>query len=185
MPKGKLLDESNANKNPPPYLKETLLTIAKIADVLIDIIKENVVQSPDIETDRDNYFEYFTCKKPPHISIIDYLSRIVKYSRPESGTMTISLILIDKLTDSQNILLTKLNIHRIILTSVVIAIKYNEDEYYSNSFYAKVGGITLKEFNLLEYQFLTSLGFKLYIDEELYLNYKSHLEKNEELDDKE
>ena len=58
MPKGKLLDESNANKNPPPYLKETLLTIAKIAkiaDVLTDIIKENVVQSPDIETDRDNY----------------------------------------------------------------------------------------------------------------------------------
>ena len=51
MPKGKLLDESNANKNPPPYLKETLLTIAKIADVLTDIIKENVVQSPDIETE--------------------------------------------------------------------------------------------------------------------------------------
>ena len=109
MPKGKLLDESNANKNPPPYLKEALLTIAKIADVLTDIIKENVVQSPDIETDRDNYFEYFTCKKPPHISIIDYLSRIVKYSRPESGTMTISLILIDKLTDSQNINIIVIN----------------------------------------------------------------------------
>ena len=30
MPKGKLLDESNANKNPPTYLKDTLLTIAKI-----------------------------------------------------------------------------------------------------------------------------------------------------------
>lgn len=111
MPKGKLLDESNTNKNPPTYLKDTLLTIAKIAYVLYDIIKENLVQSPDIETDRDNYFEYFTWKKPSHISIIDYLSRIVKYSRPESGTMTISLILIDKFTDSQNILLTKLNIH--------------------------------------------------------------------------
>lgn len=77
MPKGKLLNESNANKNPPTYLKDTLLTISKISDVLNDIIKENLVQSPDIETDRDNYFEYFTCKKPSHISIIDYLSLIV------------------------------------------------------------------------------------------------------------
>ena len=148
MPKGKLLDESNTNKNPPTYLKDTLLTISKIADVLYDIRKENLVQSPDIETDRDNYFEYFTCKKPPYISIIDYLSRIVKYSRPESGTMTISLILIDKFTDSQNILLTKLNIHRIILTS-----------------YAKMGGITLKEFNLLKYvRIILLLAMFLYIE---------------------
>ena len=41
--------------------------------------KKNLVQSPDIETDRDNYFEYFTCKKPPYISIIDYLSPIQEY----------------------------------------------------------------------------------------------------------
>ena len=130
MPKGKLLDESNTNKNPPTYLKDTLLTISKIADVLNDIIKENLVQSPDIETDRDNYFEYFTCKKPPYISIIDYLSSIVKYSRPESGTMT------------------KLDIHRIILTS-----------------YAKMGGITLKEFNLLKYvRIVLLLAMLLYIE---------------------
>ena len=146
MKKAKLLDEANVPKNPPIYLQETLVTITKIADILTDIITENLNQSPNLEHDSDNYFDYFTCKRPPHISILDYLSRIVKYSRPESGTVTLSLSFIDKLTKRQNILLTNINIHRIILTSLVIAIKCNEDEYYSNSFYAKVGGITLKEF---------------------------------------
>ena len=184
MKKAKLLDEANVPKNPPIYLQETLVTITKIADILTDIITENLNQSPNLEHDSDNYFDYFTCKKPPHISILDYLSRIVKYSRPESGTVTFSLSFIDKLTKRQNILLTNINIHRIILTSLVIAIKCNEDEYYSNSFYAKVGGITLKEFNILEYKYLCSLDFRLYIKEEVFLKYKKHLvgsgEENEE-----
>ena len=184
MKKAKLLDEANVPKNPPIYLQETLVTITKIADILTDIITENLNQSPNLEHDSDNYFDYFTCKKPPHISILDYLSRIVKYSRPESGTVTLSLSFIDKLTKRQNILLTNINIHRIILTNLVIAIKCNEDEYYSNSFYAKVGGITLKEFNILEYKYLCSLDFRLYIKEEVFLKYKKHLvgsgEENEE-----
>ena len=184
MKKAKLLDEVNVPKNPPIYLQETLVTITKIADILTDIITENLNQSPNLEHDSDNYFDYFTCKKPPHISILDYLSRIVKYSRPESGTVTLSLSFIDKLTKRQNILLTNINIHRIILTSLVIAIKCNEDEYYSNSFYAKVGGITLKEFKILEYKYLCSLDFRLYIKEEVFLKYKKHLvgsgEENEE-----
>ena len=187
MKKAKLLDESTVPKNPPLYLQETLVTIRKISEVLNDIINENFLQSPNLETDNNNYFDYFTCKKPPHISILDYLSRIVKYSRPESSTVTLSLILIDRFTDSQNIQLTHLNVHRIILTSIVIAIKYNEDEYYSNSFYAKVGGITLKEFNILEYKFLSSLDFRLYVIEEDFMNYKMHLEgtieENEEEDE--
>ena len=184
MKKAKLLDEANVPKNPPIYLQETLVTITKIADILTDRITENLNQSPNLEHDSDNYFDYFTCKKPPHISILDYLSRIVKYSRPESGTVTLSLSFIDTLTKRQNILLTNINIHRIILTSLVIAIKCNEDEYYSNSFYAKVGGITLKEFNILEYKYLCSLDFRLYIKEEVFLKYKKHLvgsvEENEE-----
>ena len=184
MKKAKLLDEANVPKNPPIYLQETLVIITKIADILTDIITENLNQSPNLEHDSDNYFDYFTCKKPPHISILDYLSRILKYSRPESGTVTLSLSFIDKLTKRQNILITNINIHRIILTSLVIAIKCNEDEYYSNSFYAKVGGITLKEFNILEYKYLCSLDFRLYIKEEVFLKYKKHLvgsgEENEE-----
>ena len=34
---------------------------------------------------------------------------------------------------------------------MLLAIKYNEDDYYSNKYYARVGGISLCELNELEY----------------------------------
>ena len=61
---------------------------------------------------------------------------------------------------------------------MVVALKYNEDDYFSNFFYAKVGGITLKEFNILEYKFLYSLDFDLFIDDETFLKYKIYLEND-------
>ena len=44
---------------------------------------------------------------------------------------------------------------------MVLAIKYNEDDYYSNKYYAKVGGIALNELNELEYNLLILLEFNL------------------------
>jgi len=42
----------------------------------------------------------------------------------------------------------------LLLVANVIAVKYNEDIYYANSYYAKIGGISLSELNLLEKEFL-------------------------------
>ncbi len=47
----------------------------------------------------------------------------------------------------------------------MIAIKYNDDDYYKNEFYAKVGGITIKEINGLESEFLQLINYKLYISQ--------------------
>lgn len=44
--------------------------------------------------------------------------------------------------------------HRVILTSVVLAAKFFDDRYYSNKFYAAVGGVRTKELNALEAEFL-------------------------------
>jgi hypothetical protein len=57
----------------------------------------------------------------------------------------------------------------------LLAIKYNEDDYYSNKYYAKVGGINLDELNSLEYNFLILLDFDVFIDEETYEKYKEQL----------
>ena len=58
---------------------------------------------------------------------------------------------------------------------MVLAIKYNEDDYYSNKYYAKVGGINLDELNSLEYNFLILLDFDVFINEETYEKYKEQL----------
>jgi Cyclin len=69
-----------------------------------------------------------------------------------------------------------LYIIRLFLSAIVIAIKYHEDEYYKNDFYAKVGGISLEEFNRLEEYLLINLNYKLFIDENAYSIYTTRLE---------
>lgn len=54
----------------------------------------------------------FTAKKPPSISILAYLERILKYCKLEDSTMVVALILIDRLCDMNNFQMNKNNIHR-------------------------------------------------------------------------
>ena len=49
------------------------------------------------------------------------------------------------------------------MISMLIAIKFNNDFYYDNSFYSKIGGISLNDFNLLEKEFLFLINFHLFI----------------------
>ena len=58
---------------------------------------------------------------------------------------------------------------------MLVAIKYNEDDYFSNSFYAKVGGVTKKEIDTLEYEFLSLIDFNLYVSEELFIKYYEYI----------
>jgi hypothetical protein len=72
--------------------------------------------------------------------------------------------------------LTNFNFQRLILTSILLAIKYNEDEYYSNEYYAKVGGISLREMNALETEFLLLINYSLFVDFDLFNKYKTYIE---------
>ena len=57
----------------------------------------------------------------------------------------------------------------------MIAIKYNEDDYYANTFYAKVGGISLEEINQLEYEFLSMCNFSMTIKNKKFSKYYEYL----------
>ncbi|KXJ85940.1 cyclin-domain-containing protein [Microdochium bolleyi] len=53
------------------------------------------------------------------------------------------------------------NIHRLIIAGVTCASKFFSDVFYTNSRYAKVGGLPLAELNHLELQFLVLNDFRL------------------------
>lgn len=53
---------------------------------------------------------------------------------------------------------------RLILASVLLTSKFYNDVFYGNHFVAYVGGVHLKEINLLESEFLNYIDWKLWVE---------------------
>ena len=118
---------------------------------------------------------YFSANTIPNISIKDYLIRIQNYSEMEKSTLILSLILIDKMCKKSGIVLTHYNIHRILFSSVLVSIKYNEDSYFDNNFYSQIAGVKPNELKLLEYTFLEYNDFSIYVNDIEYEQYEKYL----------
>merc|ERR1719434_529968 len=88
-----------------------------------------------------------------------------------------ALIVVDRLLeyDGGRLPLTMRNVHSIFFASLVVAVKYNEDLVYSNSHYAKAGGVHLREVNRLERVLLAAFDFDLRITPEEYHKYEAAL----------
>ena len=157
--------------------------INTISELLNNISEEN----NSIEVNNNNItinkkIKLFMLKKMPSITIRDYLLRLSKYSKISESTLIFILIYIDRLCQKYKFKINYFNIYKLILTSMILAIKYNEDEFYSTEFYAKLGGITKVELNLMEYEFINLINFNLFVQEELYFKYHDLLlnDENEE-----
>ena len=116
----------------------------------------------------------FTCTIIPNISIYDYLKRIVKYTNVEQSTLIIALIYIDRICQN-NYFINEHNIHKLLFTSILIAIKYQEDDFYKNEYYAQIAGVGVKELFRMEEEFLALISFTLYINEKVFELYKKGL----------
>lgn len=119
----------------------------------------------------------FHASKLPPISIKSYLERFAKFSDCSDDAFIYALIYLDKAGDLfEDFNLDSFNVHRMILTCLVVACKFNNDFYYKNSYYAKIGGLKAEEFNVLEKQFLVDyVDFSLYVSQETYNEYLQDL----------
>ena len=144
--------------------------IKEIADTLSSIISKNKKSK-----NYKNEIAPFVHEHAPKISLFDYLFRIQKYSEIENSTIIISLIYLDRICSKKGIKLTKYNIHRILFSSILVAIKYNEDIIYDTKFYSKIAGVSVDELKILEYSFLKIIDFQLFVSDELYKKYHDYL----------
>lgn len=117
----------------------------------------------------------FHALKAPSIGISQYLERIHKYASCSTECFILALIYIDRMIQGNNFLLTKLNVHRVAITSILLAAKFFDDAYYNNAYYAKVGGVLVSEMNRLEVEFLFRINFSLHVSPELYNKYSAEL----------
>ena len=68
--------------------------------------------------------------------------------------------------------LDSFNVHRILLLSLVSSIKFYDDAFYTNSYYAKIGGLAVQEFNQLEQEYLVNyIEFSLLVDAKIFASY--------------
>ncbi|KAI8618134.1 cyclin-domain-containing protein, partial [Chytriomyces sp. MP71] len=118
----------------------------------------------------------FHSRAPPGISIVDYLRRIVKYASVERVCLLILLVYIDRVCErNRSFTISSLTVHRFIITGVTVACKALCDSFLQNSMYAKVGGISTKELNVLEIEFLTLIGWDLTASAERLQDYYRNL----------
>jgi len=106
-----------------------------------------------------NVCRSFNAQTAPEITIEGYLQRITKYTPCSPECFLIAVIFIDRIILNHNLLLTSFNVHRFIITAIVIAAKIYDESTYNNKYYSHVGGVALKELNHLEHKFLSLLDF--------------------------
>ena len=140
----------------------------KISEILTEISSQNsnVEYNPD---------DPFSTKSPSKVTLQYFFGRIKKYTKIEKSTLIIILIYADRMCTTSGIILNPHNIHRIILGCLILAIKYNEDLYFTNEQYAKVGGVSVQELNDLELYSIQLLNFNLFISEDIYEKYVQYI----------
>ena len=151
------------------YVPMKLIEI--ISDLLNNICEENKVKSDSINKN----IKPFMTESIPSLSIKDYLTRLSQFTKINESTIILILIYIDRIGKINKFILTYRNIYKLILASMVIAIKYNEDNFYSSEVYAKLGGLSVSELNYLEFQFLILIKFSLFIEKDLFNKYYYNL----------
>ena len=180
--------ENSKKRNEISLLEKTpdIKLINIISDLLKDICNENnsiEVNNKNIEINKK--IRLFMLKKIPPISIKEFFIRLIKYSKISASTLIFILIYIDRLCQKYKFKINYFNIYKFILAAMVIAVKYNEDDFFSSRFYANLGGISKTEMNNLEYEFISMINFNLYVKEDLFYKYHDLLINDDKYDSNE
>ena len=85
------------------------------------------------------------------------------------------LIYLDKFCNKTQIILTDYNIHRLLFTSLLIALKFGEDVFYKNTFYSQVCGVKTKILNKMEYEFACGIEFEFYVSLSIFNKFKINI----------
>jgi hypothetical protein len=147
-------------------------TIAKISRIIAKFVRDN--DQWGAQNDQYNpHASHFYIASPANLTIEQYFVRLQKYFHCSNECFILAFIYIDRaVTMNKNALsLCSRNIHRLILAALTLATKFYDDIYYSNTHYAKVGGVSTREIDNLEYQLLCLVNWKLFVAPDEYSGY--------------
>lgn len=110
----------------------------------------------------------FWSKRPPPISLEDYLMRMHKYCPMSTAVYLATSCYISRLVVQDHIVpLTPRNVHRLVLAGLRVAMKALEDMSWPHGRFSKVGGVSESELGRLEITFCYLMDFSLKVNEEM------------------
>ncbi|KAK9015592.1 hypothetical protein V6N11_006692 [Hibiscus sabdariffa] len=117
---------------------------------LLSSLLEKSVQKNETESETVNFKDtvaIFHGLRAPTISIQHYIDRIFKYAGCSPSCFLVAYIYVDRFLQRTDVHLTSLNVHRLLITSVLVAAKFIDDAFFNNAYYARVGGVSTAELN--------------------------------------
>lgn len=107
------------------------ITIERISELIDSVATQNTKTTGQITP--------FHSRAIPCIPIKDYLERVAKFVYLENDTLIAVLVYLDRISRAQPSLLpSPYNIHRLAITAIVVAHKFNSDIFFNNARYSKV-----------------------------------------------
>lgn len=142
--------------------------------VLAEMI-ERSKDDEDLAVRVDGSIVCFRMKVVPKISISAYLARIHAHIPLSESSFIVALVYINRLAQRDSgVVVATLTWVKLVLTAILLAGKFFDDEediHYNNAFYAKVGGLSVKELDKLELRFMQLLDWRLFVTEAEYMHY--------------
>ncbi|PYI09094.1 cyclin-dependent protein kinase complex component [Aspergillus sclerotiicarbonarius CBS 121057] len=107
----------------------------------------------------------FLSRREPPITLEEYLLRVHQFCPMSTGVyLATSMYIMRMATVERVIVVSRRNMHRLVLAGLRVAMKTLEDLSYSHSRVAKVGGVTEHELSKLEISFCFLADFELRVD---------------------
>eukprot|EP00756_Hemistasia_phaeocysticola_P014720 Hpha_TRINITY_DN15356_c1_g1::TRINITY_DN15356_c1_g1_i1::g.90901::m.90901 len=100
-------------------------------------------------------------RHPPAMSANDFVVRLCKYAHSSPQVFICSIVFLERYIDRTGTSVNSRNFHRLLLTAFVVAAKLRDDVYYTNSYYASIGGLDPHVVNALEIAMLKALDWEV------------------------
>ncbi|XP_010524404.1 PREDICTED: cyclin-U2-2 [Tarenaya hassleriana] len=154
-----------------------------VISVLSSLIERTLARNERITgscrwASRDGKTRVFDCREVPDMTIQSYLERIFRYTKAGPSVYVVAYVYIDRFCQTNpGFRISPRNVHRLLITTIMVSSKYVEDMNYRNSYMAKVGGLETEDLNRMEVEFLFLMGFKLHVNVSVFESYCCHLER--------
>lgn len=159
--------------------------IQALVDNFLEIIDENNKGMYKEIQQQYLYGDIFKLNERPSISLLDYVVRIVKHTRMEISSLVIGAIYIDRFCENKKYILTMYNIYKLILTSFLLTLKFNEDIKIDMKVYSDIVGVSTNNIRDLEIFMYEGMDYYLFVDTDLYNIYFNYFKKYKKAKDKE